>query len=219
MDLSLLKQVNNSVRTQQAFYEAFDALTPSDETIETLPQVLVETAEAVMGKAFAQVGAGKNVAMDDANLIMGLYALGDPNMKGKAFQQIQTLGKGGTPLLVALQLAGDDAGVTNVLRQIGNEYVQASGQGVPFQIKNMMLGGNVLDQNQRAALSQRLQRAQSSFRNAAAKMQASQQKGGGVATPAPKTLATTSGAPATPVRPMNLAGGSGTTQATAAPGM
>lgn len=223
MNLTLLKQINETLLNQKAFFEAVDALTPDEKFLETVPQVLVETAEAAMGRAFAQVGAGKNVSQEDADLVMGLYSLGDPASKDKTLQQVTALRKGGVPLLVALQLAGDDAQVTNILRQAGKNYVQASGQGVPFQIKNMMLGGNVLDQNQRAALAKRLQLAQTSFRNAAAAMQAKTQgqkkTTQGPSTPAPKTMATTTGNAASPVRPLNLAGGSGTTQGASAPGM
>jgi hypothetical protein len=227
MDLTLLKQVNESIINQTAFFEAVDAITPDENFLATTPQVLVETAEAALGKAFAQLGAGKNLSDEDANLVMGLYSLGDPGSKDKTLQQVLALRKGGLPLLVALQLAGDDAQVTNILRDAGKAYVQASGNGTPYQLQTMMLHGNVLDQNQRAALTQRLQRAQSAFRNAAAAMQAQQGQGQqgqqksaqGPSTPAPKTMGTSTGNAPGPVRPLNLAGGSGMQQGAAAPGM
>lgn len=221
MNFALLKQVNESVLKQITLIEAIDTFELTDDIIAAFPQTLIESAEAMLGRAFAQIGAGKNISDEDASLIMGLYSLGDPNMKDKTLQQITALRKGGIPLLVALQLAGDDAGVSNVLRQAGKEYVQASGNGNPYQIQTLLLHGNVLDQNQRAALGQRLQKAQTALRNAAAAMQASQQQKQKTsqtpATPQPKTAATTSGNPQSPVRPMNLSGGSGTTQGVAAP--
>jgi len=223
MDLTLLKQINELALNQKTFFESVDAITPEETFLATLPQVLVETAEAAVGKAFAQLSAGKNISGEEADLIMGLFSLGDPGSKDKTLQQVMALRKGGLPLLVALQLAGDDAQITNILRQAGKSYVQASGNGTPYQLQTMMLHGNVLDQNQRQALTQRLQRAQGAFRNAAAAMQANsqgqQKTSQGPATPAPKTMATSTGNAASPVRPMNLAGGSGTQQGAAAPGM
>lgn len=223
MDLTLLKQVNELTINQKAFFEAVDAITPDETFLATTPQVLVETAEAALGKAFSQIGAGKNLSDEDANLVMGLYSLGDPGSKEKTLQQVMALRKGGLPLLVALQLAGDDAQITNILRAAGKAYVQASGNGTPYQLQTMMLHGNVLDQTQRQALTQRLQRAQGAFRIAAASMQASQQgqqkSAQGPATPQQKSMATSTGNKPGPVRPLNLAGGSGMQQGAAAPGM
>jgi len=214
MEINLLKQINETVIANQIFFETIDSLLPSEEFLETLPLKLNETAEALLGKAFAQVQAGKSVDPTEANTIVGLFALGDPTMKEKINSQLTQLNKQGTPLMVALQLAGDDAGVNAVLQQAGAEYAKASGQGAPFQLKNLMIGGNVLDQNQRTALGQRLQKAQTSFRNAAAKMSAAQQSQKSTATAPPPKMA---GGP-TSVRPMSMAGASAT-QGAAAPGM
>jgi len=205
METSLLKQINETVLANQTLFEAIDALVPSEDFLETLSLTLNESAEHLLGKAYAQVNAGKSVDPRTADVVVGLFALGDPNAKDKINQQLKTLGKQGTPLMVALQLAGDDEAVNDVLQKAGAEYAQASGQGAPFQLKNLMLGGNVLDQNQRTALGQRLQRAQTSFRNAAAKLTAAQQpqqaSGGASAMAAPASTK----APAAAPRPMNMA--------------
>jgi len=165
--MSLLKEINQTVTNLDSLCENIEV--PSEKTLSNFDVALIETAESLLGKVFAQVGASKAIDQNTANIVMGLYALGNKELGPQIQQQMSSLGKQGTPLKVALQLAGDDEQVNKVLATFGEQYASANREGQPWQIRNMLVGANVLDANQRDAVKKILQKAQQQYRVALSK--------------------------------------------------
>lgn len=219
MEISLIKQIQESVNQETAFWEGVDATTPTTEIADKCSTVVLESAEKLMNKIYAQLGAGKPIEQTDANTAMGLYALADPTIGKKLQEQLMALKKQGTPIRVALQLAGDDAAVNQILQSYGEQYVNNSQQGVPYKLRSMMLSGNVLDEKQRQVIMSRVQRAGAMFRESLAKQQAAENQPMSKGAPPVQAARsqTTSGQPSAPMGGMRPIGGSGTTGANSPP--